>query len=240
MLEGLRTAAAGMLPRTTKQEIIANNIANVNTTGFKRDRVVFRRTLAAELAAAAEEGNQVVAEDVLTDFSQGPLEKTDRPLDVALDGPGFFVVQTQAGERYTRAGNFRLAPDGTLVTPDGNPVLGERGPIVLQDDRVEIHSDGDIYQAGELVGRLRIVAFDDLSSLRKEGHGLFVLTDPSVRPREAEGSTVRQGYLEGSNVNPLEEMVEMMVLLRNFEAEQKAIQVQDQTLARAVSDVPRF
>lgn len=240
MLEGLRTSAAGMLPRTVKQEIIANNIANVNTTGFKRDRVVFRQTLEAQLAAEIENGQAPAVQEVVIDFTQGPLEKTGRPLDLAIEGDGFFVVQTASGERYTRAGNFRLDRDGRLITPDGNPVLGDRGAIVLQPGEVVIKENGEIWQGQVLVDRLRVVTFDDLRALHKEGHSLFRVSDPNLRPREAEQMSVKQGYLEGSNTNPLEEMVEMMVTLRNFEAEQKAIQSQDDTLSKAVNDLPRL
>ncbi|MDZ7373222.1 MAG: flagellar basal-body rod protein FlgF [candidate division KSB1 bacterium] len=240
MLEGIYTSAAGMLPRTNQLEVIANNLANVSTAGFKRDRVTFRQTLDAELAVAAETGETQGAQEVVTDFSQGPLEKTDRPLDLAIDGEGFFVVQTAAGERYTRAGSFRLDAAGRIVTPDGYPVLGERGPIVLHEGSVEVRSDGEIWQKGVAVGRLRVVNFPNLRALAKEGHSLFRLRDPNVRPVALENVRIKQGYLEGSNVNALEEMVEMMVVVRNFEAEQKAIQTQDETLSRAINELPKL
>ena len=240
MLEGIQTSAAGMLPRMTEQEVIANNLANVNTTGYKRDRVVFRKTLESELGVAASEGSEVFGEEVLVDFSPGPLEKTDRPLDVAIEGSGFFTVETPNGVRYTRAGNFRLDSEGYLVTVDGYRVLGESGPILLTNDKVNINEDGEIWQGGFLVDRLRVTDFSDPRALVKEGHSLFKTADPRVTGQPAAEATIKQGYLEGSNVNPLEEMVEMMVVLRNFEAEQKAIQVQDQTLGTAVNELPRF
>jgi|YelNatPaOPRAMG01_1025707.scaffolds.fasta_scaffold00115_46 flagellar basal-body rod protein FlgG len=240
MLEGLYTSAAGMLPRASELEIVANNLANVSTAGYKRDRVSFRQTLDAQLAVAAERGEVPALQAVVIDFSQGPLEKTDRPLDLAIEGEGFFVVQTPNGERYTRAGSFRLDADGTLVTPDGHPVLGERGPITLQQAEVEVRPDGEIWQKSVPVARLRLVSFPDLGVLVKEGHGLFRPSSTDVRPVPAASARVKQGYLEGSNVNPLEEMVEMMVLLRNFEAEQKAVQAQDETLSRAINDVPKL
>jgi len=240
LLEGIRTSASGMLPRATKQEILANNLANIETAGYKRDRVVFRQQLDAQISAAASEGQEVAGEQVLIDFSQGPLEKTDRPLDLALDGKGFFTVETPNGLRYTRAGNFTIDPDGYLVTPSGERVLGEGGPIRLGEGDVRVSEDGEIWQGNVAVDRLQLTEFDDLSKLVKEGHNLFRTSDPTEKGKPAETTKVLQGYLEGSNVNPLEEMVEMMVVYRNFEAEQKAVQVQDETLGKAINDLPKF
>ncbi len=240
MLQGIQTSASGMLPRVTKQEILANNLANLETPGYKRDRVAFRRELDAQISAAASEGQDVAGEQVLVDFSQGSLEKTGRPLDFALEGKGFFAVETANGIRYTRAGNFSIDADGYLVTPLGDRVLGEGGPIQLGNEEVRVAKDGEIWQGDVAVDRLRLVEFNDLTKLAKEGHNLFRLTDPSERELPAENTRVLQGYLEGSNVNPIEEMVEMMLVYRNFEAEQKSVQVQDETLGKAINDLPKF
>ncbi|HHY37374.1 MAG TPA: flagellar hook-basal body protein [Clostridia bacterium] len=190
--------------------------------------------------------------------TQGPLIETREPLNVALKGPGFFEVLTPAGLRYTRQGVFTLLPDGTLATIDGHVVMGDAGPLTIRQGQrtqvgnaggtestgIVISSDGTVSVGGIEVGRLRVVQFDDTSLMLKEGNSLFAPGGATEIPAalgrsEAGGTEVIQGFIEGSNVNPVEEMVEMITIMRAYEMGQKVIQAHDETLGKAVNDVGR-
>ena len=172
------------------------------------------------------------------DHTEGSLEATGRDLDVAIQGDGFFVVETPTGEAYTRNGNFTLSPDGTLVNADGFPVLSEGGPITLTDEKVTIGTDGVVTLGNALVSRLRLVAFEDAGELIKTSGTLFT-APANVLPIAPATMNVRQGYLEKSNVNIMREMVDMIDSYRMFETGQKMIQIQDDTLSKAVNELPR-
>ena len=243
MIRGLYNAAAGMIPRSIEEEIAANNLANVTTTGYKKDVVHFRRLLDGRIVLNQLRGEPIEGgppEEVVTRFTQGELKPTGNSLDVALEGEGFFLVLTPRGERLTRNGNFQLDADGQLVTAQGYPVLGESGPVQLFPGEVVIRENGEIYQNGALVDRLRIVSLPRPYPLMKEGEGLFRLTESLVDLPEAENVVVRQGYLEDSNVNPVTEMIRLITLSKAFQAGQKAIHAQDRTLEKAVNTVGRF
>jgi len=227
-----------MLPAMTHLEVVANNLANLNTVGFKKDGVFLRMVLTAEQALGPE-GEVSEASMVLTDYSEGTLTETGRPFDLALRGDGFFTVEAPEGLRYTRAGNFTLSPEGVLVTSDGYPVLGENGPLVIEGTQVSIGEDGEVSVDGEVVNRLLITDFAKPYALRKVGHGLFAPRSEDVVGTVAEHAVVRQGFLEGSNVQAMEEMVRMIALHRQFELDQRAVQVQDETLNKVVNDAGR-
>lgn len=230
MILEIQTSSEGMSSRIAQQEVIANNLANVNTAGFKKDRV-FQEAL--EQAAVSEERNNEV-----TVFEQGALRKSESPLDLALVGDGFFVVQTPNGERYTRNGHFQLDPQGLLILDDDVWVEGMSGPIEIKGP-VTVNERGEIFQGSELLDRLRIVTFDKPFPLRKEGNHLFYSIDDSASPRESTDTSIKQGFLEQSNVNPIEEMVKMLTIYRYFEADQKVLQTQDDLLDRAVNEIGR-
>ncbi|HID10820.1 MAG TPA: flagellar basal-body rod protein FlgF [Candidatus Latescibacteria bacterium] len=232
MIRGIYTSASGMLARELAQEVLANNIANVKTTGFKRDKVYFQGALDGISSA---EGVLKVA----TDYREGPLIRTDNPLDLAIQGRGFFAVETPWGIRYTRDGHFSVNEEGVLVTTDGHPVLGEEGSIELDlsGGPPSVGEDGTVRVGDVVVGQLRIEDFEDLDSLRKEGNGLF---RAYAEGRPAEGFRVRQGFLEGANVSPVEEMVRMLANYRAYEAGQRAIVAQDEALRKAVNEVGRY
>src|SRR6267378_5012229 len=191
-------------------DVVANNVANVNTTGYKSDRSLFQEYL----ASGAHEDNFVgsdrrvsYVQDRATfhDFSQGAAEETKNPLDVAIDGGGFLVVQTPAGERYTRDGGLQINNQGQLVTAGGNPVLGNSGPIVLQptDKQVTIAADGNVTvlegtnRIDSVRGKLRVVSFAQAQRLIKEGSNLYSAGEGgAARPDTV--STVRQGFIEKS------------------------------------------
>jgi flagellar basal-body rod protein FlgG len=247
MIKGIHTAADAMIPAMTKLEVVANNLANMNTTGFKRESVFLKLVKDAAVARAQGKGEFSEAQvQRVTDFSDGTLLPTGNPLDVAVQGRGFFVVESSGGPRYTRNGNFRLAQDGTLVTAQGIPVEGKSGRITLADiqnlkgSSVVIAETGEILVDNKPVDRLRIVDFAEPERLRKEGDSLFAApVDMLSKDIAHDGTSVRQGYLEGSNVEGLEEMIAMIELTREFESNQRMIQTLDGTLEKA-NEAGRF
>jgi flagellar basal-body rod protein FlgF len=208
-------------------DVVANNIANVDTTGFKADQSLFQEYLspgAHEDNFMGRDRRESYVQDRGTyrDFSQGPIEQTKNPMDVAIQGNGFLVVQTAAGERYTRDGGLTLNTQGQLVTASGDQVLGTAGPIVFQptDHDVNIASDGTItVQEGTnrtdaLRGKLRLVSFADAQRLLKQGSNLYSAADGAAQPDPK--SSVEQGYIEKSNVNAVAEMSRMIEVTRAY------------------------
>jgi flagellar basal-body rod protein FlgF len=231
-------------------DVIANNIANLNTTGFKADGSLFEEYLSTG-ARDDETGGQVsFVRDRGTwhDLSEGPIEKTGNPLNVAIDGAGFLVVQTPRGERYTRNGALQINASGQLVTSDGNPVLGDAGPIVFQatDNEVSIGRDGTISvregnaKTGSLRGKLRLVAFDKSQQLQKDGGSTFV-APADVQPQQDLKSHVIQGALEKSNVRGVVEMTRMIEITRAYTQISAMLQQQNdlgQTSLDKLAEVP--
>ena len=241
MIKGIYTSAAGMQSRFIEEEISSNNLANVNTTGFKKDAVHFRKVLDENLVMSNQAGEGIAdAQEVVIDFAQGEMRPTENALDVALDGRGFFVILTEDREAYTRNGNFMIDSEGQLITSDGHRVLGNGGPIQLFPGEVEIRENGEIYQNNTLVDEFQLVDFDNQASLMKIGHGLFTPSRGGIETVDVEGTLVRQGYLEDSNVNAISEMVRLITISKAFQAGQKAIQAQDRTLDRVVNGVGRY
>ena len=241
MISGLATIENAMRPKLTQLEIIANNLANVNTTGFKRDRS-FLEVLQQSITTADGTSTEDVEEiRQYTDFSQGSLNKTGNPLDVAIKGRGFMAIETPNGTRYTRNGNFQLSTDGTLVTSEGFPVIGQAGRIRfpnvdrVQQGNISIAGSGEIMLDKETIGQLRIVDFEKPELLQKDHQSLFI-ADPSQQVIEKADSdtSFRQGYLEDSNVNGIEEMIQMIELTRSFEADQKALHAEDGSIEKSI------
>jgi flagellar basal-body rod protein FlgF len=209
-------------------DVIANNIANLNTTGFKGESVMFEQFLDPTARHEHFPGTDrriafVMDRATLQDFSQGPLQRTEAPLDVAIDGPGFFAVQTPNGERFTRAGNFHLNPQGQLVTNNGHAVLGTGGPIVFEptDTNIAIAADGTVSASNGLGqigdrGKLRLVNFANPTQLSAQGDGLWSAPN-GVTPQPAEITTrAVQGALEKSNVQAVREMNRMLEVTRAY------------------------
>jgi flagellar basal-body rod protein FlgF len=170
-----------------------------------------------------------------TDFGAGALRQTGAPLDLALEGDGFFVVQTARGERYTRAGSFALNADGQLVTHRGDLVVGERGPVTVPPGEIGVGEDGTVSVSGRAVERLRIVRFNSPSAaLTKEGDSLFA-ANGSERPTEANNARVLQGSLESSNVNPLAELSAMIENSREFDSLQRSVTLLMNDLGRKIA-----
>jgi len=208
-------------------DVVANNIANINTTGYKADGSLFEEYLNTPARGDQTLGRVSFVRDRGTwhDLTQGPVEKTDNPLNVALDGQGFLVVQTPRGERYTRNGALQINGNGQLVTSEGNAVLGDSGPIIFQptDRQVQISADGTISvregtsKVDTLRGKLRVVAFDN-AQLLKEGSSTFKPAADNVQPRPVDPKVTRvvQGSIEKSNVRGVVEMTRMIEITRNY------------------------
>lgn len=248
MLRGLYVAATGMLNEERRLDVVANNIANADTTGYKRS-VAVTESMASLLLRRLGDGPAAPAVGTLglgvalTDpravFTQGGFRFTGRDLDVALVGDGFFAVETPGGVRYTRDGAFSVSAGGYLVTADGNRVLGTTGPLQVGiAGKVTISESGEVAVDGTVKGRLRLAAFPAGTELRREGDNRFrVAGGASERPAAA---ALRAGYLEQANVQPVREMVEMISVMRAYEANQRAVKAHDETLGQAVTEIARF
>jgi flagellar basal-body rod protein FlgF len=211
-------------------EVVANNIANVNTTGFKGDNAIFEEFLSLPARESQTTGgiglplSFVQDRGVWRDFAQGALQATGNPLDVAINGDGFLVVQSPNGERYTRNGSLQIAASGQLVTNDGMPVLGENGPITFQptdrniaiskDGRVTVNEGADSRTEG-FRGKLRLVRFAQPQQLRKDGTSNFIAAE-GVTPEAAANSTIQQSFVEKSNINAVMEMTRMIDITRTY------------------------
>jgi flagellar basal-body rod protein FlgF/flagellar basal-body rod protein FlgG len=219
-------ALSGLLARSQALDTAANNAANTTTKGFRAETNYFRETLLGPHA-----GNSQL-NTVLNDYGviggdwvktgQGQLSSTGNPLDVALQGPGFFVVRTAAGVRYTRAGNFQRAPDGTLRTERNEPILDANGnPIVLPPGPIDIAFDGTVSVAGGVAGRMAVMDFPKGTNLVPEGATLFRAPAQSATPAAA--TEVHQGNLEGSNIDAVSGGINMTLIARQAEMMQKAL-----------------
>jgi flagellar basal-body rod protein FlgF len=222
-----------------RHEVLSNNLSNISTPGFKRDDVAI---VPEWVAASTNNANLLPLQGggaVLqwTDFSQGFIQGTGRSLDAASNGPGFFVVQTPAGLRFTRSGGFTVSPNGTLVGPTGSPVLGQSGPITLASSTVIIGPGGEVNDNGRVVDKLRVVDFPKPYRLVKEGGGLYAVANPTVEPTDATGFEITGGALEASNVTTVQMMVSMIDVLRTYEAAQRAMQAVEDANRHATSDI---
>ena len=210
-----------------KQQVLANNLANASTRGFK-----------AETAFARLMDNQLAKTDTALDLTAGSLTETHNSLDLAVEGDGFFVTQTPNGERFVRNGSFRLDSERQLVDERGNPVLGEEGPIVLPTGTVEIANDGTVTVNGRVLQRLRLERVADGAQLQHEGGTQFV-PDTSRQAIPPAERTVKQGFLEESNVNTMSAMTDMLAVLHRYGAAQKALSTIDAARGTSVNDLAK-
>jgi flagellar basal-body rod protein FlgF len=236
--------AMQMLARS--QEVTANNMANLNTPGFKTD-TLFNRLLNEEV-----NGRMVSSPITMqqTSFQQGVLEATSNPFDMAINGQGFFVVESEGQSYLTRNGRFSLDSDGFLRDEKGSSVMGNGGPIQLSqlmastnnnqgDLRMDIAKDGTIRINDEVIDRMQIVRVDDLTKLERRGGNYFATTD-SVTTEDDDKSSVMQGYFEKSNVETLTEMVTMMRTMQMFDSQQRAMRTTDETLGQVTTRLGQF
>jgi len=219
---GLLESVETLLNQEQRLNQVTNNLANVDTPGFKKETVTFD-----EMLYQANRYRQRVGKGlrINTVHQQGTVQKTDTPFDLAISGEGFFRVQTPNGDRYTRAGNFQRNNEGVLVTANGYPVLGEGGIITITGNKMDVSRDGRLYVDGVQVNRLTVVTADP-QALKKEGENLFRLEDGAAE-EASPNFQILQGHLEKSNVNTVTEMTEMIDLYRAYEGQQKMIRAVD-------------
>lgn len=214
-------------------DVIAHNLANVSTVGYKRRCSVFTETLKAQSASGGvteEQADGSVTSGAAIDFSQGHIVETARSLDCALFGKGFFVIETPEGPLYTRNGTFHANQNGQIVTSDGRMVAGQAGPITLPttigDSQITVSADGSISAAGTAIGKFRLVDFvDTQDKLVPVGAGCYRMPD-NIQPTVTENIVVKQGYQEASNVRMVDELVNMIIVSRLYEANMKFIAAQ--------------
>ncbi len=241
MVNGLYTSSASMMHLQKKQDINSNNLANANSTGFKLSKLITKTEIdigrnAEQLLHQDEDQN---LDEVMVNFDQGPLVQTDNPMDIALSGDGFFAVQVGEDVRYTRNGSFKVNPEGELVTLSGNHVLLDNGDIIrIEGGKLTVASDGGVFVDGDKIGDISLVNFSAKEFLIPQGGALYENVNPAInRGAQSASTIVRQGYLEGSNVNSVSSMVDMISHFRNYEASQKALHAIDETLQKAVNEV---
>jgi flagellar basal-body rod protein FlgG len=264
--KGIFTALSGAMAQTQRLDTIANNIANVNTSSFKKDQQTFQEYVTANekppdiiqvprVPASIEsfydmqggDRGYVDSAGTYTDFSQGALQATGNMLDVALEGEGFFEVLTPQGVRLTRDGAFKVDSEGRLVTKQGYPVLqagvgqnAEQRLIQVPDRNVTVSYSGEVYSGGNLVAPLSVVTVNERDALQKVGASQYTLKSNYAQALQAPDSIqVRQGFLEKSNVNIVDEMTNMISATRAFESTQKAIRAFDQMDNKLVNEVPK-
>ncbi|HOJ14122.1 MAG TPA: flagellar basal-body rod protein FlgF [Deltaproteobacteria bacterium] len=245
MDQGIYTAASGAIAMEERLNVISHNIANVNTVGYKKDHILYREfTKILDTSMLAQGQYRVIPVDVVAtrptvDLTQGVSMKTDNPLDVAINGEGFFVVMTEDGSRYTRAGSFMISEDNNLVTPQGHRVQGKGGDITIDtttgDGQVVIGPDGRISYDGTEVDSLQVVNIP-AEALVRAGGNLFAVRDGHV-PDPVENPSVSQGYLERANVEPVTEMVELITTQRAYEAYQRMIRSINDAYSNSIRNV---
>lgn len=258
MIRGLYTAGWSMLADTRTMDVISNNLANVNTNGYKKDSVIFQsfpdaltkriHDTQSKTNPLGDVGTMQLGFDVgevYTYYTPGQLTATSNSTDLALNdnGSAFFTIgmtdeNGNTKEYYTRDGAFTINSNNQLVTKDGYIVMGQNGPITLNGDKFSVQDDGTIIQNGATVGKLLIKQFTDTKTLRKYGSDLVATSGETQE--EAFTGSVKQCYLEQSNVNIVKEMVSMISVMRAYEASQKVLQAEDSTLDKAVNDVGKI
>ncbi len=286
MIRGIYTSATGMIMNQAKLDIISNNLANVDKTGFKQDDAIFKSFPEMLIRRTREDGfgwipigsfdlapivgklgTGVELNEVFTRFEQGPIKKTDNPFDLMLSdkdtkNPAFFVVLTDRGEKLTRSGSFTMNAEGYLVTPDGFPLLGEKGPIKVNRWNWVIRENGEIWinrkfgndpfngtnetqnqwEEPELLDRIKIRTVEFPRELKKEGTSFYTVTPesgPMLEFKEEKFPLVLQGYLEASNVNIVREMAKLIEVQREYEANQKSITTHDSLLGKLINEVAK-
>ena len=237
-------AASGMRASMQSLDLLANNMANSSTNGYKGDSE-FHTLFVSEAAAEDPTGEPTtlpMIERHWTDFTQGMLEPTNNPLDFGLSGKGFFVVQGPSGPLYTRNGSFQLSADGTLTTKDGYPLLDPNNqPLKLTSpgEPIVVASDGSIQQNGSPIGSLQLVQFSDPASLSKQG-GNYFDNPTGVKPATAASAQIYQGKIETSNVSAAHGAVRLVSVMRQFEMMQKAISISNDMGREAIEQVARI
>ncbi|MBU8934561.1 MAG: flagellar hook-basal body protein [candidate division Zixibacteria bacterium] len=232
MIKGIYTSASGMLPNIKRQELTAHNVANAATPGYKKDSLFTRELSRAEQRQKVTRSDwERPLEDVIyTDYAAGMFDRTGNPLDLAIDGDGFFSLELEDGSTaLTRNGSFSVNKEGMLAAPGGGIVVSEGGAIEIGNGKVSVSHTGEVQVDGVVMGQITPVTVEDVQQLEKIGRGML------LAPEDAELLTVdhaviRQGYVESSNVDIVGEMVDMIIAYRSYEANSKSVQSQDDSL----------
>ncbi len=241
------SVGTAMWTQSRRLEVVANNMANINTSGYKSDLLV-SRSFRDEFIQRVNDPNTtflrrqvgpynygIHVDEVVTSHKQGMIEDTGIPSHLGIEGAGFFAVETPDGVRYTRNGSFEVAADGTLTTSQGYPVIGEDGPVVVNPSNYIVNLDGTVYSSGVLVNTISIFDFADRTQLRKQGDSLInAMAEPPIPTGYAQ---IHQYSLETSNVDVEKEMAALMEITRSFEANQRALRIIDETLGKAVNNI---
>lgn len=252
MIKELYTAAMGMIPQQTRLEVIANNMANSNTSGFKRDNVFERNIIDAKAnlwntPGDAEDDDPPIGKYI--DFRAGSFQETGNPLDMVIQDKGFFTLQDEEGKEFlSRNGHFKLSTDGKIIAKDGKMLMGVDGPISVSAQfnsennnsesksvDIKINDQGDVFANKERIGSLLIAKVENPQQLEKVSNECFVARENAgVTYNSNESVSIKQGWLEGSNVDIIKEMVDMIELQRMFEAGSKVIHTNDSTLDNSI------
>lgn len=257
MIKSIFTPASGALAVEKSMEVIANNLANLNTMGFKGDQVTFKKMLAepekfytspfppAPFKSDIQDvmplkGNEIAyvgVDGIHRDFSQGPQIMTQNKFDFCIEGEGFFAVSTPEGMRYTRAGDLTVNPEGMLVTKSGHPVQGENGSIFVRGENFSVSTNGDILVDGKFKDRFRLYQFGKPESLERVGHNYYFYGGPEEEMQQVKTPQLHQGSLEGSNVNAIKNLTDMILAHRSYEAYGKAIKNYDSMMDKANNQI---
>ncbi len=237
MYKGIYIALSGATLKQTQVDIISQNLANASTLGYKKDKVAFQEYLLSQMNGQQDPDEERTLSDlatVRTDFSTGNIVRTGNPLDVAVDGTGFISLEDG---KYTRRGDLKLSNDGYIVTQQGTRVLGKNGPIRISGQgAIDINPSGDVSLDGVQIDRIKVVDFPDLNALRKSGEDTF----ETQQIPAASKATVKQGYVETSNIEVVRELVQLIAAMREFEMAQKAVQSFDDATAKVTNDMARM
>ncbi len=257
MLKNIYTPLAGAISQERALEAIANNLANINTVGFKGDSVTFslqepepyknypdlippanyKEDMESVFPLRGNDMSYVGIAAMERDFSQGSAINTKNPTDLMLEGEGFFKVQSPEGVRYLRGGDLTLSQDGTLVTKQGDPVQGEKGSISLRGSEFTINNRGEIFQDGQYLDKIQIVAFKDNHDLERVGKNYYYYGGREEDAFVPVKTTVQQGFLEASNVNSIKNLTSMIVAHRSYEAYQKAVANYDKMMEKSSNSI---
>ncbi|MDQ7823762.1 MAG: flagellar hook-basal body complex protein [Candidatus Eremiobacteraeota bacterium] len=256
MYDGIKKATLGMQAMNQKQDVILNNLANVGTTGYRRENMTFssfsevmekemtfnpsptKKSSEYQQAGIGVESDGMLYQRTLTSFSQGSLKNTGNTLDLALDddGRGFFTIKTDKGLAFSRGGSFRIDNQGYLCTQDGSFVMGHKGKIQLGGSSVGVTNEGMIKVDGKEVDKLLVTEFNDKMANRGLMHSGDNNFQANAGGRIATNSHVKQGFLEMANVNAVQSMIELMTIMRAYEANQKTLQAEDKMIQKTVNE----